>query len=147
MSLRFALYRAAGMKIGKGTRITGGFYVDRPDGVIVGENCFFNHYVHLHNGADPNTKIVFGNNIFIGPETNFFCASHDIGPETHRAGKNIYQSITVGDGVWIGANTTIFPGVDIAKGCVIGACSVVTRSTDDNCLYHGENAKLIRTLE
>ena len=43
MRLRIGVYRLSGMKIGRGTKITKGIYVDRPDGVIIGDNCFFNH--------------------------------------------------------------------------------------------------------
>ena len=60
------------MKIGKSTRISKGFYVDRPEGISFGDNCFVNHFVHLHNGADPKSIISFGNNDYIGPEVTFF---------------------------------------------------------------------------
>ena len=146
MKIRIALYRTAGMRIGQGTKITKGIYVDRPDGIIIGNDCFINHFVHLHNGASPTATITFGNNVFIGPEVNFFCASHAFGPEKQRAGQNLYDSITVEDGVWIGANSTIFPGVTIAMGGVIGACSVVTKSTKKNRLYYGSPAKEVREL-
>lgn len=63
MRLRISLYRLSGMRIGRGTQITKGMYVDRSDGIIIGENCFFNHFVHLHNGADTSTRIVIGNNV------------------------------------------------------------------------------------
>ena len=146
MRLRIGIYRLSGMKIGNGTKITKGIYVDRPDGVIIGDNCFFNHFVHLHNGADPNTTITFGNNVFVGPEAKFFCASHEIATEKQRAGKNLYSSIVIEDGVWIGANSTIFPGVTVSKGGVIGACSVLNKSTEPNSLYYGSPAKEIRKL-
>ena len=147
MKIRIALYKMAGMRIGKGTKISKGLYVDRPDGIIIGDNCFINHFVHLHNGASPRAFITFGNNVFIGPEVKFFCASHGIGTEKQRAGQNLYDSIIVEDGVWIGANSTIFPGVRIAMGGVIGACSTVIKSTQQNSLYYGSPAKEVRKLE
>ena len=135
------------MKIGDQTRITKGFYIDRPDGVTIGTHCFFNHFVHLHNGANKDTTISFGDNVFVGPDASFVCASHQIGPEHQRAGKNVYGSIRVEDGVWIGAGATILPGVTIAKGGVIGAGAVVTKSTEPNGLYLGVPAKRVRDLE
>ena len=115
-SFRNKLFRIAGMVIGDRTRITKGFYVDRPEAVIIGTHCFFNHFVHLHNGANKETTISFGDNVFVGPDVSFVCASHQIGPENQRAGKDTYGSITVEDGVWIGAGATILPGVKIARG-------------------------------
>lgn len=50
--IRLSLYRAAGMIIGSNTRITQGFYVDRPEGVEIGNHCFLNHFCYMHNGAD-----------------------------------------------------------------------------------------------
>lgn len=146
IKLRLSLYRAAGMIIGSNTRITQGFYVDRPEGVEIGNHCFLNHFCHMHNGADDETRIILGNDVFIGPEVNFICASHDIGSEEMRAGKDTYGSIIVENGVWIGADVTILPGVRIARGGVIGAGAVVTKSTEPNGLYLGVPAKRIRDL-
>lgn len=52
--------------------------------------------------------------------------------------------ITVGEDVWIAANSTICAGVAIADGCVIAANSVLTRSTDPMGLYAGAPARRIR---
>lgn len=115
-NFRNMAYRTAGMTIGERTRIPKGFYVDRPEGVTIGEHCFLNHFVHLHNGADEDAKISFGDNVFVGPEAMFVCASHEYGTEEQRAGKNKYGSIVVEDGVWIGAGAKILPGVKIGRG-------------------------------
>lgn len=42
--------------------------------------------------------------------------------------------VTVGEGSWIVAATTILPGVKIGKWCVIGAGSVVTKDIPDYSL-------------
>lgn len=144
--LRIILFRMAGMKIGNNTRITHGFFADRPDGVTIGDNCFLNHFVHLHNGADPDTRINFGNGVFVGPEVKCLCATHEIGTAQRRAGKVKYGSIVVEDGVWIGAGAIILPGVRIAKGGVIGAGAVITKSTEPNGLYVGVPATRVRDL-
>ena len=135
---------AAGIKIGCNTRITSGFYIDRTEGLELGNNCFLNHFVHMHNGANSEIKIVLGNNVFVGPEAMFVCASHEYGTEEQRAGKNKYGSIVVEDGVWIGAGAKILPGVKIGQGGVIGAGAVVTKSTEPNGLYLGGAAPLYR---
>ena len=145
--IRVALYRKAGMKIGSNVRIASGIHVDRPEGVIIGDNCFINHFVHFHNGANHETTISIGNNVFLGPEVTFICATHEIGDHYRRAGKNKYGSINVEDGAWIGASTTILPGVRISQGGVIGAGAVVTKSTDPDALYYGVPARKIRELE
>ena len=139
-------YRLAGMRIGENTRVTSGLHIDRPEGIAVGNDTFINHFVHFHNGIDENTSIVIGDNVFIGPEVKFFCASHQMGPAGQRAGECTYGSIIVEDGAWIGANATIFPNVTISSGSVVGACAVVTKTTEPNGLYVGFPAKKIRAL-
>ena len=145
-SIRKRIFKAVGLKIGEKTIIGSGFFVDRPECVTLGTNCFINRFVHLHVGANKDTTISLGNNVFVGPDTKFVCVSHEIGSEYQRAGKNTYSSIVVEDGVWIAAGATILPGVIIAKGCVIGAGAVVTKSTEMNGLYLGVPAKRVRDL-
>ena len=56
-------------------------------------------------------------------------------------------SIVVHDGCWIGANSTILPGIVIEIGCVIAAGSVVKGLLKSIRLYAGVPAKEIRQLE
>lgn len=55
--------------------------------------------------------------------------------------------VTVGDNVFVGANTTILPGVRIGSNVIIGAGSVVTHSIPDNMVAAGNPAKVICSLE
>ncbi|OCS29366.1 hypothetical protein CFVLMG6570_09655 [Campylobacter fetus subsp. venerealis LMG 6570 = CCUG 33900] len=57
------------------------------------------------------------------------------------------STITIGDDTWIGANTTILPGVKIGKFCIIGAGSIVTKDVDDFSIAVGVPAKVIRKLK
>ncbi len=52
--------------------------------------------------------------------------------------------ITIEDDVWIGSGVRVLDGVTIKKGCVIGANSVVTKSTEEFGVYVGVPAKLIK---
>jgi virginiamycin A acetyltransferase len=53
-------------------------------------------------------------------------------------------SIIVEDDVWIGTDTVILSGITIAKGTVIGAGSVITKSTLPYSIVGGNPASLIR---
>lgn len=55
--------------------------------------------------------------------------------------------VTVGNNVFVGANTTILPGVQIGNNVIIGAGSVVTRSIPDNMVAAGNPAKVICSVE
>ena len=69
------------------------------------------------------------------------------GGANQRAGMYCNKDIEIGDGTWICANVTILPGVKIGKGCVIAAGSVVNKDCEDNCMYGGVPAKLIKRLQ
>ena len=146
MKLGIRLLKWEGMIIGEKTDISRKFYVDRPRGISIGNNCFLNYGVHCYCGGDPAVGILIGNNVFIGPEVSICCASHEISNSAQRAGKNSYGSVIIMDGCWIGMRSVILQSVTIAEGCVIAAGSVVTKSTDPNGLYAGVPAKRIKDL-
>jgi acetyltransferase-like isoleucine patch superfamily enzyme len=54
------------------------------------------------------------------------------------------EPISVGNDVWIGESVKALPGVHFADGCIIGAGSVVTRSTEAFGIYAGNPARLLR---
>lgn len=43
--------------------------------------------------------------------------------------------------VGVGTNAVIMPGITLAEGCVIGACSLVTKNTEPWTIYMGVPAK------
>ncbi|UZE94359.1 hypothetical protein NKI27_09650 [Alkalimarinus alittae] len=54
--------------------------------------------------------------------------------------------MTIGNNVWIGANTFILPGVTIHDGSVVAANSVVSSDVPSMSLVGGNPAKLIRSF-
>ncbi len=83
----------------------------------------------------------------IGMWSMFATASHEVSEVTsRRAGRDLARPIRVGSGSWIGARSTVLPGVDIGEGCVIGAGSLVIRTCDPNWIYLGTPARKSRPL-
>ena len=54
--------------------------------------------------------------------------------------------ITVGNNVWIGAGTTVLPGVTIGDNAVIGAGSVVNRDIPSGVVAAGNPCRVIRPI-
>jgi acetyltransferase-like isoleucine patch superfamily enzyme len=52
--------------------------------------------------------------------------------------------ITLEEDVWIGANATITADVTIARGCIVGANAVLTKSTEPHGVYLGVPARRVR---
>ena len=113
---------------------------------FIGPNCIIHDIkrIELEKGANVNQfckfltsnkgRVSIGKNSWIGCNVSFVCITHKIGKEEKRAGETMFKSILIEDGVWIGANVTILPGVEIKKGCIIGAGSVVIKSTEKECM-------------
>ncbi len=55
--------------------------------------------------------------------------------------------VNIGDNVFIGMNAIITRGVTIGDNVIIGAGSVVTKDCEANCVYAGNPAKKIMTVE
>ena len=56
----------------------------------------------------------------------------------------ITKPIVIEDHAWIAAECFVHPGSKIAKGCVIGAKSVIKKKTEEWSIYEGNPAKFIK---
>ena len=111
--------------------------------VETGENVFINYGFYF----DGNEHLRIGSNVRIAQFVRVLTATHTIGPPQQRCRVDVLeQPVAIGDGCWIGSGVTIFPGVEIADGCVIAANSLVLTSTEPNGLYMGAPARRVRTL-
>ena len=55
--------------------------------------------------------------------------------------------IAIGDGVWIGFDSVVLPGVKIGDGAIVGARSVVTSDVPPYAVVAGNPARVIRQLD
>lgn len=142
-SFRVKALKSCGLKIGKNVRIQSDGFYDTSN-MSIGDNVLINRFVKFFD-SDRNERIEIGNNVMIAMGVTFCTVTHEIG-EVKRGGKTFTKPIVIENGSWIGANATILPGITIAKGCVIAAGAVVTKSTEPNGLYAGVPAKRIKEL-
>ena len=91
-------------------------------------------------------RVTIGNNVLIGPNCGIYTAIHPLDSETRLQGLETAQPITIKDGVWLGGNVVILPGVTIGEKTVIGAGSVVTKDIPDHVLAYGNPCRVIKTL-
>jgi acetyltransferase-like isoleucine patch superfamily enzyme len=140
--LKSFLLRLRGFKIGENVRVVSSVKIKLRH-LSVGDNTFIGHETLITGG---DSLIQVGQNVDIAPRCLIVTGTHEIGDSTHRAGEGKSQSIIIGDGTWIGTNSTILGGVCIGHGCVIAAGSLVSENIDNNCLVGGVPAKVIRNL-
>lgn len=141
------LLRLAGLKMGHGTTIGGAVHVHgvgRPVARIsIGSHCWINDACLL----DASAPITIGDHVAIGQSVMVLTNTHEIGMPEHRAGPLTNLPVVIGDGVWIGARSTVLPGVTIGSGAIIAAGSVVNKSVAANTLVAGVPARLVRLLD
>src|SRR3989442_15487274 len=57
------------------------------------------------------------------------------------------RPIAIGNGVWIGFDSVVLPGVAIGDGAIVGARSVVTSDVPPYAIVAGNPARVIRQLD
>lgn len=146
MRLRTAVYRACGVRIGRRSLLLGSIQLSGHGPVWkrlrIGEDCVVNSPLHV----DANALIMIGNGVSIGHHVVLITTDHEIGPGSRRSGANTCKPIVIEDGCWIGASTTILPGVTVGRGSIVSAGSVVGASIPPNKLAAGVPARPIKAL-
>lgn len=112
-----------------------------------GYNIEFDGFVYVnHNSVFLDcAKIKIGADTFIGPNCGLYTAVHPTNAKDRVAGKEWARPITIGNGVWLGGNVVVLPGVTIGDRAVIGAGSVVTKDIPPDMVAVGNPCKVIKT--
>ena len=87
-----------------------------------------------------------GDNCQFAPNVGIYTAGHPVHPATRNSLYEYGFDITIGDNVWIGANSVVLPGVTIGSNCVIGPGSVVNRSIPEWSVAAGNPCRVIRQI-
>ena len=144
--LRAKIMRWLGFQVGRGTMIW-----DTPQ-FIGGKNlhtkiCIGNFcLISIGSYWDLAAPIRLGNCVGISPQTMLLTGTHQINNPGNRVGKMDSHPLIIGDGAWLGARSTIMPGITIGEGAVIGAGAVVTKDVPAHTLVAGVPAVIIREL-
>ena len=125
-------------------RIRGEFTTEKliSMGMTVGKNFRRLHGVILDPGHC--WLIEIGDNVTMAPRVHILC--HDASTKTFLGYTKIGR-VTIGDNVFIGAESVVLPGVTIGNHVIIGANSTVTHNIPDNTVAVGSPARAICTLD
>jgi acetyltransferase-like isoleucine patch superfamily enzyme len=137
--------------------------VEHPQGVALGERTVIESGAYLKL-VSTGASLTIGAYTFIGRNTEFdvqgpvVLGDHTliapgcfITDHSHRfvADRRIDQQpcttspVTIGSDVWIGANSVILPGVNVADGAIVGAGAVVTKDVGPMDIVAGVPARKI----
>lgn len=118
----FEDYIKLGMKVGNNCSIQPGLIVDV-------SHCWL---------------IEIGDNVVIAPHV--YLLAHDTSTKEHTGYTKIGR-INIKKNAFIGARTTVMPGVTIGENSIIGANSVVIETIPDDVVAAGNPAKVICSLK
>ncbi|HUS02579.1 MAG TPA: acyltransferase [Chitinophagaceae bacterium] len=133
--------------IGSGT-VVWQFVIILP-GASIGTDCNINCHTFIENkvvignrvtiksGVYIWDNIIIEDDVFVGPNVTFV---NDKNPRSKKY-PGQFQSIKIGKGASIGANTTIMGNITIGEYAMIGAGSVVTKNVPAFALAYGNPAK------
>lgn len=134
------LLRWYGCKVGRESKIVGPIYINNP--IEIGNECWVGKNLQVHG----NGKVIIGDRCDIAPDVTILTGSHEIGTTERRAGEGKVLYVSIGNGCWIGARSTILGNTTINDGVVVATCSCVIRNVESNVLVAGVPAKTVRKL-
>lgn len=131
------LLRFFGAKLGSHVHVYGSVKIWAPWNLELGDFSTLGPGVDCYNQG----KIVIGSNTIISQKSYLCASSHD-----HEISNFplILKPITIGDQVWIAADSFIGPGVTIGDGVVVGARSALFKDVEPWSIVGGNPAKKIK---
>lgn len=127
---------------GENTWIEANFFCDYGYNIILGDNFYSNHNLVILDCAE----VIFGDNVFIGPNCGFYTAGHPLDYKARNAGLEYAKPIKVGNNVWIGGGVSVMPGVTIGDNAVIGGGSVVTKDIPSGVVAVGNPCRPVKDI-
>ncbi len=121
-AIRVAMYRRAGIKIGKSC--------------VFGSHVFIDVYF---------PDVTIGDNVILAGFD--YIVSHSNVLRGYKAGEGGTKPVVIKNGARISINVTILPGVIIGENAVIGAGAVVKGDIPANCLAVGVPARPVKSYK
>jgi acetyltransferase-like isoleucine patch superfamily enzyme len=114
-----------------------GGYINIGDTTCIHPRCQVNAYA---------AGIEIGKGVDIAPNCAFYAYDHGIAPGSPIREQPLTTKgkIVIEDDVWLGVGVTVLSGVNIGKGAVIGAGSIVTKNIPADAIAAGRPAKVLK---
>jgi acetyltransferase-like isoleucine patch superfamily enzyme len=115
---------------------------------IIGDNFIIGEFSYFNSGyvsTNKNAGVQIGKWCALGHNVTLLAITHDAGIPTGVESKRPIKSgdVIIEDGVWIGNNVIVTPGIHIGRQVVIGGNSVVTKDLPDYSVCSGNPCKVI----
>lgn len=135
-TIRKAVFKLVGVKIGKGSMIHMGCKLFYPKKIVIGEDTIIGNDAFL----DGRDELKIGDHVDIASEVMIWTSEHDIKSTDMTT---VEEKVVIGDYAFIGPRAIIMPGVTIGKGAVVAAGAIVTKDVEPYQIVAGVPAKII----
>jgi acetyltransferase-like isoleucine patch superfamily enzyme len=116
--------------------------------VIWSESCLsieddvcIHAFTHIFAGGG----LSIGKGTMISSNCSITTVTHTV--DSLKRTQGVYESVDIGQNVWIGTGAVILPGVSIGNYSVIGAGAVVTKDIPPMQVVVGNPAKFLKNVE
>ena len=134
--VRKLIYRLAGVRIGKRSKVHVFCRFFEPRNVEIGEDTLVGEFAFL----DGRAKLKIGDHVDIASQVLIYNSEHDLNDPEFKATE---EAVVIEDYVFIGPRAIILPGVKIGKGAVVAAGAVVTKNVAPRKIVAGVPAREI----
>jgi putative colanic acid biosynthesis acetyltransferase WcaF len=136
-TLKCWILRGFGAKVGRRVVIKPSVNIKYPWFLKIGDDVWIGEKVWI----DSLTNIVIGNNVCISQGALLLTGNHDYKISTFDLKLN---PVVLADGVWIGANAVVCPGVTCHSHAVLTVGSVAANDLEPYSIYQGNPAKKVK---
>ncbi len=137
MSIKLAILRLFGAKIGKGICIKNRVNIKFPWKLVIGDEVWLGEDVWIDN----LDNVTIGNNVCISQGALLLTGNHDYTlPEFYYRN----APIVIDDGVWIGAKAVVCPGVTAQSHAILTVGSIATKNMESYGIYQGNPATKVK---
>lgn len=128
---------AFGAKIGKGVMIKPYVNIKYPWRLIIGDHCWIGENVWIDNLVN----VELGPNVCLSQGAMLLTGNHNYKKSTFDL---IVGDIKLAQGVWIGAQAVVCPGVQCHEHSILTVGSVATGNMEAFGIYQGNPAKMVK---
>jgi putative colanic acid biosynthesis acetyltransferase WcaF len=136
-SIKSFLLRLFGAQLGNGVRLKQSINIKYPWKLTIGDFSWIGERVWIDNLAD----VKIGQNVCISQGATLLTGNHDFTKPTFDL---VVKPIIVEDGVWIGAQALVCPGVICYSHSVLTAKSIATKNLEAYKIYQGNPAVYVK---
>jgi putative colanic acid biosynthesis acetyltransferase WcaF len=135
--LKKFILRLFGARIGRGVVIKPGVNIKYPWKLFIGDYSWIGEKVWIDNLA----KVVIGKSVCISQGAMLLTGNHNYAAKEFDL---MVLSISVEDGVWLGAKSVVCPGITCKSHSVLSVQSVATKNLEAFTIYQGNPAVAIK---